>query len=34
MDMEVLESLEYISDNIELLCEKICVIVDNYDKYY
>ncbi|AAN28148.1 hypothetical protein QKT50_gp113 [Rachiplusia ou multiple nucleopolyhedrovirus] len=33
-DMEVLESLEYTSDNVELLCEKICVIVDNYDKYY
>lgn len=33
-DMEVLESLEYTSDNVELLCKKICVIVDNYNKYY
>ncbi|ABL76042.1 Mv-ORF90 peptide [Maruca vitrata nucleopolyhedrovirus] len=34
IDMEVLESLEYSNNNIELLREKICVIVENYDKYY
>ncbi|AGA16267.1 hypothetical protein [Thysanoplusia orichalcea nucleopolyhedrovirus] len=34
VNVEILETLEYTSENVEFLSEKICIIAHNYNKYY